>query len=273
MNRRKLALGVVMLVGGLSIAAHNLLSFQMDATGAKGLARALIGHVGTDMGIETAVQNKVSGLAEFGIDQAAPVLSGIYQNMSVLEAGVSEKDAEARFAEMNKALLSLVDVKDRVVTEAGKTLTPRERATAIVKVGGRWREHHSPEGVEASIAGLRTAHQAQLKDHLGLSDERARQVFAAMDKYAVQRKACRDERRAAFDALKAASTDSGVAKALADWDKVTAKQSDLARAQLAEASKLFTVAEKLAIVKRAKQRIDRAMRLVALIGKFAPIKG
>lgn len=275
MNRRKLALGALMLVGGLSIAAHNLLSFQMDAAGAKGLARALIGHVGTDMGIETAVQDKVSGLAEFGIDQAAPVLSTLYQNMSVLDAGVSEKDAEARFADINKSLTALVDVKDRLVAEAGKTLSPRERATAIVKVGSRWQEHHSPQGVEGAIAGFRAARQDHMKHELKMDDARAKQVFAAMDKYAAQRKAAREERRAAFEALKLAvgGSDAAVVQALTAWDKVTAKTSDLARAQIAEAGKLFTTAEKLAMVKRAKQRVDRAMTVVALIGKFSPIKG
>ena len=278
MNRRKIALALVLGVGGLSFAAHALFSFQVDAAGAKGLARALIAHAGSEMGISAEVQGKVTGLAELGIDQAAPVLAGIYQNLSALDAGASGKEAEARFDDMNRAFLSLVDVKDRVVAEAGKSLSPRERATTIVKVGARFHEAHpSRDSNDAVLGSLRAAHQASLSAYLKLDAARSAKVFGAMDTFAAQRKGLRDERRAAFELLETAvganASDAALATLLAGWDKVNAKASDVTRAQIAEASRQFTLAEKLALVHRAKQHIDRALIIVALIGKFAPIRG
>lgn len=274
---KKIALALVLGVGGLSLAARELLSFQMDAAGAKGMARAWIDSAGGEMGISTEVRSKVTGLAEFGIDQASPVLAGIYQNLSAIEQGAAGKAAEVRLEDMHKQLLSLVDVKDRVVAEAGKNLSPRERATTIVKVVARLKEqfHPTPEGTEAIVSSLRSARQSALKDYLKLDAARAKLLFAAMDRYAAQRKAVRGERRELFRQLETAvsgnATDAALGKVLSQWDQLTARMSDITRQQIAEASKLFTTAEKIELVVRAKRRIDRAMKIVALIGKFAPV--
>src|SRR5438046_3096311 len=112
MNRRTLGLALMVGVGGLTLAAHQLLSFQVDANGAKGMARAFIASAGSEIGISSEVQGKVSGLAELGIDQAAPVLAALYQNLSAIEAGGKDaKDASQRVDELAKQLVQLVDVK------------------------------------------------------------------------------------------------------------------------------------------------------------------
>lgn len=277
MNRRKMALALVLGCGALSLAARELLSFQVDSRGVKNLAHAVIARAGHDMEIADEVQKKVSGLADFGIDQAAPVLTSLYQNLSALDAGAPGKEAAARLDELDRSLVSLVDLKDRVVAEAGKTLSPRERAVTIVKVGERFREHLNPteQEADAMMACFRRARQARIKTALKLDDARATTLFGAMDKYVAQRRASHHERRALFQSLSAAvaanAPDATVVKLLADWDKVTAKMSDVARQQIAEASKLLTIAEKLALIHQAKTRIDRALGTVALIARFAPV--
>jgi hypothetical protein len=277
MNRRKIALALVLGVGGLSLAAHELLSFQIDARGAKGMAKAIITHAGTELGIDADLQKKATGLAEFGIDQAVPHLTQVYQNLSAIEKAQDDaKTVEARLADLNRELQAMVDVKDRVVAEAGKVLTPRERATAIVKVGERLHERFqpTPESTEAIISSLRSARRHHLKAYLKLDDARAKVLGDAMEKYATQRKDLRGQRREVFQKLKAAlgsADDKVLAALMADWDKLTAKGSEIARAQLAEASKLLTTQEKVAMVVHAKQRIERALRIVSLIGKFNPV--
>ena len=280
MNRRNIALGLVLTVGGLGVAAHNLLSFQVDAAGAKGMARAWIASTGTEIGIDSEVQGKVSGLAELGIDQAAPVLSAIYQNLSAIEgAGSDAKAAQARVDDLGRELAALVDVKDRVVAEAGKSLQPHERAGIIAKMGKHFHDqfHPTPEAVEGILQSLRAAHESAVKQELKLDDARAKALFSAMDVYAKQHHEVRDARRALYEKLSGAVTanasDTTLAPLLADWDKLTARQSDITRAQIAEAGKQFTLAEKVQLLTHAKQRLDRVMRVVALIARFAPVKG
>jgi hypothetical protein len=278
MNRKKIALVLVLGVGGLSLAAHALFSFQVDAGGAKGLARAVIQHAGTQMGVSNEVQSKVSGLAEFGIDQAVPVLASLYQNLSAIEKAEG-KDADAKLAELSRQLTSLVDLKDRVVAEAGKDLSPRERAQLIVKLGEHFHErfHPTPEGTEAILSSMRAAHQHMVKEVAQMNDAHAKEFFGAMDAFAAQHRKNRDERRALFAQVKSAvesnASDAALAQLMSDWDKVTARQSDTARAEIAEAGKRLTTAEKVRLVAHAKTRIDHALTILSLIVKFAPIKG
>lgn len=277
MNRRHIALALVLGIGGLSLAAHELLSFQIDARGAKGMARAIISHAGTELGIDASVQKKATGLAEFGIDQAVPHLTALYQDLSAIEkAQGNAKEVEARLEDLGREMQAMVDVKDRVVAEAAKTLTPRERATAIVRIGERIHAqlHPTPESTEAIIDSLRSARQAHLKAYLKLDDARAKVLADTMGKFHAQRKELRSQRRELFGKLKGAvagGDDKVLAALMADWDKLTAKGSEITRAHLVEAKKTLTTSEKVAMVVHAKTRIDRVMRLVALIGKFSPI--
>jgi hypothetical protein len=284
MNRRRtLALVLVLGVGGLSLAARQLLSSQVDAAGLKGMARALITTAGTEAGVDPEIRRKVTGLVEKVIDSAVPAFSGLYQNLAEVDrdqaAGASEKVLDRHLADIAKDLTGLVDLKDRLLTDASRSLTPRERATMIVKVAGTIRERVSatPDAIDGLVDSARAARQSGLKSFLKLSDERASAIFSKMNGFAAQRNALRSERRALVARLESAvagsADDASLAALLAEWDKVAARASDVTRAQLAAARKLFTVAEQVQIAMRAKKRLERVMRIVSLIGKFRPIIG
>ena len=97
-------------------------------------------------------------------------------------------------------LVGLVDVKDRIIEEAGKTLSPRERATLIVKVGQKLKKAF-PHTAEGGIAAFRAERQAGLKAFLKMDDARAKKVFAEMDTFHAQRKDVRTQRRELVDSL------------------------------------------------------------------------
>ncbi|MBI4861430.1 MAG: hypothetical protein HY815_14395 [Candidatus Riflebacteria bacterium] len=96
-----------------------------------------------------------------------------------------------------------------------------------------------------------------------------------MDRFVAQRKTIRQSRRDLLSRLSAAcarnASGSELSSLLGEWDALGARASDVTRAQLAAARKLLTADETVRLALNAKQRIDRVLKMVALIGRFHPV--
>ena len=280
MNCRKLVGMFVLGIGGLGLAASRLLSFQVDQNGLKGMAKAWIAHQGEELGIPAASQTKIGVLADHGIENVTPLLSQIYQTMGEIEKDQASKQSEKVLAshvdEIFRDLNGLVDVKDRLVEEARQSMTAKERAALIAKISSKVHEKlGTAEDIDQLGDAARTLHRAHLRGFLHLDDARMKALDAAMKPLVAQHKA---ERKARIelagkirDAVAANASDDKLQPLMAEWEKLTAKGSEIAHAHLAAARKFFTTTELAGMASHAHERIEKGLRFVALIQKFHPV--
>lgn len=281
MNRRRVFLLLGIGIGGLGLAAHQLLSFQVQTAAIKGMARALVTRASVEMGIGAEVARKATGLIDQGIDGAAPHLTRIREVLGQVEkaqaSGGGEAAVKGHLDELSRELVALIDLKDRMTGEARRTFTPRERAQTIVKVARAVRERTGlePEAIEGLLGALRTVRRTRLRAVLKADERRMASIEAVMDEAAQSRKAMRKERRQVLaqleSAVDAGATDQVFEQKLARWDQLAARGSDGARQALERWQKTLTVGERAAVAVHAKKRIDRVLLFLALVGKFRPV--
>lgn len=270
-------MGLVVGVVGMGLAANQLLSFQIDEAGMKGLARAILSDVGTEMKVAPALQSKVTAVVERAIDQAGPAVREAQAAAAAL-ADAPESARKPASERLQKALIALVDVKDRVVTDAGRTLAPRERAGLIVRVADRMARGGTLDDATLEKLGDHFRHhrQANITEALQLSADRATAIFSKMDGFAARRKALFLARRPVLAKLRAAVTgtasDSAIVAHLTEWDKLTAQASDVGREQITQAAQVMTLDEQARLADHARTKVGRILKIAGLIAKFAPVK-
>jgi hypothetical protein len=266
----------------LTVAARELLSFQIDGTRMKSLAHAWLTSVASEAGLDPALKPKLETIADRTVDTFAPVAMEIKKALAEVDrassAGAKGHALEGPVTELFKALVSAIDAKDRMVTEIGRTLSAGERAGLIVKTARHVRSRMGvgPETVEPLIDSLRAARHARVVALLGLSGERSKALKTEMDALAASRKGIRESRRELVARMERAVGGKGgegaLAALLVEWDKLQAKGSDLVRTRFEHAKKLLTTEEIATLAHTANERLERAGRLLALIGRFAPVR-
>jgi len=274
---------VVLMLGtvGLTLAANRLLSFQLDAQGVKGALKAWWEMQAAELSVSGAVRERTARLADQAVDEAIPLARELGRTLDALAGDSSTSavtaDTSQRIQCLYRNLSAFVDLKDKFVSQAGKSLTPKERAELIVKVGSRIRTRTglTPDTVESLLETVRDIRETRLHRLLGLGDGRATALKQRIDRFANGRKSIRQARRAVFAKLETAISKGGsrveLASILSEWDNLTVRSSNLTREQISEAQKFFTPNECIRLARAAHQRIEQAAGVLALIARFHPV--